>query len=134
MNFRERKERSECLLEMVEKGRCTSTSQVADKFNCCSKTVKRSIDELIPIRSIDPPDLLAPRKVGTMTLFPHYFSEEVVASAGRRTQRPPRIVLRMFHPADGENSGASLGGSVLRNDISAFLLHSSLQYPPASAE
>jgi len=64
---------------------------------------------VIPIRNTDPPDLLA--------LFPHYFSEEVVASAVRRTQRPPRIVLRMFHPADGENSGASLGGSVLRNGI-----------------
>jgi len=35
------------------------------------------------------------------------------------TQRPPRIVLRMFHPADGENSGASLGGSVMRNGISS---------------
>ena len=45
-----------------------------------------------------------------MTLFPHYFSEEVV--------------LRMFHPADGENSGASLAGSVLGNGITiriAFL-------------
>ena len=61
--------------------------------------------------------LLAPRRVGTMTLFPHYFSEEVVPSAVRRTQRPPRIVLRMFHPADGENSGASLGGPVVRNGI-----------------
>ena len=38
----------------------------------------RIVDALIPIRSTDPPDLLAPRKVGTMTLFPHYFSEEVV--------------------------------------------------------
>jgi len=74
----------------------------------------------IPIRSTDPPDILAPRRVGTMTLFPHYFSDEVVPSAGRRTQRPPRIVLRMFHPADGENSGASLGGSVLRNGITIF--------------
>jgi len=35
------------------------------------------------------------------------------------TQRPPRIVLRMFHPADGENSGASLGGSVMRNGITS---------------
>jgi len=52
-----------------------------------------------------------------MTLFPHYFSEEVVSSAVRRTQRPPRIVLRMFHPAYGENSGASLGGPVMRNGI-----------------
>jgi len=59
-----------------------------------------------------------------MTLFPHYFSEEVVPSAVRRTHRPPRPdmyrdVLRMFHPADGENSGASLGRSVLRNGIIA---------------
>ena len=63
---------------------------------------------LIPIRSTDPPDLLA--------LFPHYFSEEVVPSAVRRTQRPPRIVLR-------KNSGASLGGSVMRNGISRLQLH-----------
>jgi len=26
----------------------------------------------------------------------------------------------MFHPADGENSGASLGGSVMRNGIKAL--------------
>ena len=37
------------------------------------------------------------------------------------TQRPPRIVLRMFHPAGGENSGASLGGSVMRNGIKPIL-------------
>ena len=35
-------------------------------------------------------------------------------------QRPPRIVLRKFHPAGGENSGASLGGSVMRNGISVL--------------
>jgi len=41
-----------------------------------------------------------------MTLFPHYFSDEVV--------------LRMFHPAGGENSDASLAGSVVRNGIIIF--------------
>jgi|GEM_PF-2761527 hypothetical protein len=35
-----------------------------------SPNVDLLFDELIPIRSTDPPDLLA--------LFPHYFSEEVV--------------------------------------------------------
>jgi len=59
-----------------------------------------------------------------MTLFPHYFSEEVFPSAVRRTHRPPRPdmyrdVLRMFHPAEGENSGASLGRSVTRIGIIA---------------
>ena len=38
--------------------------------------------------------LLAPRRVGTMTLFPQYFSEEVV---------PANVPL-----AGGENIGASL--------------------------
>ena len=51
--------------------------------------------------------LLAPRWFGTMTLFPQYFSEEVV--------------LRMFHPADGENSSASLGRSVMRNGITSCM-------------
>jgi len=50
-------------------------------------------------------------------LFPHYFSDEVVPSAVRRTQRPPLIFLRMFLPAYGENSGASLGVSVMRNGL-----------------
>jgi len=38
-------------------------------------------------------------------------------AGGWRTQRPPRIVLRMFHPAGGENSGASLAVSARRNGI-----------------
>jgi len=63
--------------------------------------------------------LLASRRVGTMMLFPHYFSEEVVPSAFRRTQQPPRIVRRMFHPAGGENSGESLAGSAKRNGSTA---------------
>ena len=46
MNFIERKKRLDYLLEMIEKGQCISTHQVAEKFNCCSKTVKRLIDEL----------------------------------------------------------------------------------------
>ena len=66
--------------------------------------------------------LLARRRIGTMTLFPHYFSDGVVPSAVPRTQRPPLIFLRMFLPADGENSDASLGGSVMRNGISHLQL------------
>ncbi|MCC7331458.1 MAG: hypothetical protein IT232_02520 [Flavobacteriales bacterium] len=46
MNFRERKERLNYLLEMVEKGQCISLIQVAEKFNCCSKTVERMIIKL----------------------------------------------------------------------------------------
>jgi len=46
MNFRERKERLEYLLEMIEKGRCISTVQIAEKFNCSSKTVERMIIKL----------------------------------------------------------------------------------------
>jgi len=33
----------------------------------------------------------------------------------------------MFHPADGENSGASLGGSVMRNGIRALVLDDAFQ-------
>ena len=66
-----------------------------------------------------------------MTLFPHYFSEEVVPSAVRWTGRPPRIVLRMFHPADGENSGASLSGSVMRIGISGPCARFRCLVPPS---
>ncbi|MCB9211816.1 MAG: hypothetical protein H6609_20835 [Ignavibacteriales bacterium] len=46
MNFRERKQRLDYLLEMIEKGQCISLTQVAEKFNCCSKTVERMIFKL----------------------------------------------------------------------------------------
>ena len=46
MNFRERKERLDYLLEMVEKGQCVSLIQVAEKFDCSESTVKRMITEL----------------------------------------------------------------------------------------
>ncbi len=46
MNFRERKERLDYLLEMVEKGQCVSLIQVAEKYNCSTRTVKRMIAEL----------------------------------------------------------------------------------------
>lgn len=46
MNFRERKQRLDYLLKMVEKGQCISTTQIAEKFECSSRTVKRMITEL----------------------------------------------------------------------------------------
>lgn len=46
MNFRERKQRLDYLLEMVEKGQCISLMQIAEKFNCSESTVKRMITEL----------------------------------------------------------------------------------------
>ncbi|MGE0562266.1 MAG: DeoR family transcriptional regulator [Flavobacteriales bacterium] len=46
MNFRKRKERLDYLLEMIEKGKCVSLIQVANKFNCSSKTVERMINKL----------------------------------------------------------------------------------------
>ena len=46
MNFIERKEKLEYLLEMIEKGRCISTIQISDKFNCSERTIRRMIDEL----------------------------------------------------------------------------------------
>lgn len=46
MNSIERKERLDYLLEMIEKGQCISLIQVAEKFNCCSKTVERMIFKL----------------------------------------------------------------------------------------
>jgi len=45
-----------------------------------------------------------------------------VATATQRLPRPDmyRDVLRIFHPADGENRGASLGKSVMRNGVSGY--------------
>ncbi|MCF8460749.1 MAG: DeoR family transcriptional regulator [Flavobacteriales bacterium] len=46
MTFAERKRQLEYLLEMVEEGRCISTQQVAEKFDCSKRTAKRMLDEL----------------------------------------------------------------------------------------
>lgn len=46
MRFIERKKKLEYLLEMIEKERCTSLSQIADKFEISKRTVKRMIAEL----------------------------------------------------------------------------------------
>lgn len=46
MKFLERKQKMEYLLEMIEKGRCISLSQIADKFEVSRRTVKRMIAEL----------------------------------------------------------------------------------------
>ncbi len=41
MTFTERKQKTEYLLEMIRKGRCFSLKQVACKFECSERTVKR---------------------------------------------------------------------------------------------
>jgi predicted DNA-binding transcriptional regulator YafY len=46
MNFIERKKRLDYLLEMIEKGQCISTNQLAVKFDCSTRTVERMINEL----------------------------------------------------------------------------------------
>jgi len=46
MNFLQRKKRFEYLLEIIEKGECKSSNQIAKKFNCSKRTIKRLIDEL----------------------------------------------------------------------------------------
>ncbi|PCI96535.1 MAG: hypothetical protein COB15_09795 [Flavobacteriales bacterium] len=46
MNFIERKKRLDYLLEMIEKGQCISTNQLADKFNCSTRTIERMVNEL----------------------------------------------------------------------------------------
>jgi len=46
MNFIERKKRLDYLLEMIEKGQCISTNQLADKFDCSTRTIERMINEL----------------------------------------------------------------------------------------
>ena len=98
---------------------------------------------LIPIRISDPPDparrdrfyLLfacaersrsihtnSPRRSSPSSTSTLRQAQDSASSAHAATQRPARpdtyrIVLRMFHPAGGENSGASLAGSVMRNGI-----------------
>jgi len=46
MTFAERKRQLEYLLEMVQKGRCISAQQVAEKFDCSRRTAMRMIEEL----------------------------------------------------------------------------------------
>tara|TARA_R110000868_G_scaffold379872_1_gene645835 strand:+ start:41 stop:238 length:198 start_codon:yes stop_codon:yes gene_type:complete len=46
MTFAERKRQLEYLLEMVQKGRCISAQQVAEKFDCSKRTAKCMIEEL----------------------------------------------------------------------------------------
>ena len=46
MRFIERKQKIEYLLEIIKKGRCISLEQVALKFECSSRTIKRMIAEL----------------------------------------------------------------------------------------
>ena len=46
MNFIERKKRLDYLLEMIEKKQCISTHQMAEKFNCSTRTIERMFAEL----------------------------------------------------------------------------------------
>lgn len=46
MKFTERKKKLDYLLEMIEKGRCFSLKQVAEKYGCSERTVRRMITEL----------------------------------------------------------------------------------------
>ncbi len=46
MTFAERKRQLEYLLEMVQKGRCISVQQVAEKFDCSRRTANRMFEEL----------------------------------------------------------------------------------------
>lgn len=46
MNFIEKTKRMEYLLEMIEKDRCISLEQVANKFECSKRTVQRLIELL----------------------------------------------------------------------------------------
>lgn len=46
MRFVDRKQRSDYLLEMIEKGRCMSLKQIASLFHISERTAKRMIAEL----------------------------------------------------------------------------------------
>lgn len=46
MNFIERKKRLDYLLEMIEKEQHFNKSELADKFNCSTRTIERMINEL----------------------------------------------------------------------------------------
>ena len=46
MRYLERKQKMEYLLEMIEKGRCISLKQMAEKYECSERTVARMIADL----------------------------------------------------------------------------------------
>jgi len=46
MDFIERKEKFEYLLELIEKGQCFSLEQISRKFLCSKRTVKRMMAQL----------------------------------------------------------------------------------------
>tara|TARA_B110000908_G_C10098165_1_gene377288 strand:- start:190 stop:402 length:213 start_codon:yes stop_codon:yes gene_type:complete len=46
MRYLERKQKMEYLLEMIEKNRCISLKQIADKYGCSERTVGRMIAHL----------------------------------------------------------------------------------------
>ena len=43
MNLKEKKEKLIYLLELIEKGRCTSLSEMAKRFDCSKRTIKRMV-------------------------------------------------------------------------------------------
>ncbi|MDT8415204.1 MAG: helix-turn-helix domain-containing protein [Flavobacteriaceae bacterium] len=46
MTYKERQEKTTYLLELIEKGCVLSLNQIAQKFNCSRRTVKRMIADL----------------------------------------------------------------------------------------
>ncbi len=46
MTYLERKKKLNYLLEMIDKGRCLSLKQIAYKFECSERTVKRLLANL----------------------------------------------------------------------------------------
>jgi len=46
MDFLERKEKLDYLLDLIKKGRCFSLCQISQKFNCSERTIKRMISLL----------------------------------------------------------------------------------------
>jgi predicted DNA-binding transcriptional regulator YafY len=46
MNFHERKQTLEYLLDLIEKERCFTIEFISEKFNCSVRTAKRMIAEL----------------------------------------------------------------------------------------
>ena len=46
MTYLEKKEKLNYLLELINKGRCLSLKQIANKFDCSERTVKRLLANL----------------------------------------------------------------------------------------
>jgi biotin operon repressor len=46
MTYKERKQKMKYLLDMIQKGRVISLEQIARKFGCSKRTVKRMIADL----------------------------------------------------------------------------------------